>query len=202
MKTAALQQNDAKARPTLAPVTIRPATEHDLAALVELENASFSSDRLSRRRLRYWVGAGNSIFLVAMSGDTLLGYCLILLHGGTRLARLYSIAIATQARGFGLGRQLLNVAEEQAAEAGRLYMRLEVAQNNEAAIKLYESMGYTTFGAYEDYYEDHQDALRMQKRIRYIPQNLLSRQTPWFQQTTEFTCGPAALMMAMASLNK
>src|SRR5690554_5390758 len=62
-------------------------------------------------------------------------------------------------------------------------------------------MGYTIFGSYEDYYEDHQDALRMQKRIRYIPQNLLARQTPWFQQTTEFTCGPAALMMAMASLD-
>src|SRR5690606_26049220 len=101
-----------------------------------------------------------------------------------------------------LGRQLLTAGEEKAAELGRLYMRLEVAQNNEPAIKLYESMGYTTFGSYEDYYEDHQDALRMQKRIRYIPQNLLTRQTPWYEQTTEFTCGAASLMMATASLNK
>ena len=184
-----------------AAVTIRSAREQDVPALVDLENASFASDRLSPRRIKYWVGADNRVFLVAERDGVLLGYCLILLHNGTRLARLYSIAIAAQARGLGIGRKLLAAGEEKASERGRLFMRLEVAQNNQAAIKLYESMGYSTFGSYPDYYEDHQDALRMQKRIRYIPQNLLSRRTPWYQQTTDFTCGPASLMMGMASID-
>lgn len=185
-----------------APVQIRPAGESDIPALIALEQASFDTDRLSKRRIRHWVQTGNRIFLVLLIDKTVAGYCLILLHKGTRLARLYSIAIAGSARGKGLGKRLLTEAEELATDQGRLYMRLEVARNNRRAIRLYESMGYMIFGEKQDYYEDHQDALRMQKRIRYIPNNLLSRKTPWYRQTTEFSCGPAALLMAMASLKR
>ena len=80
-------------------------------------------------------------------------------------------------------------------------MRLEVAVNNKAAIALYESLGYRVFGQYSDYYDDHSDALRMQKNIRGAQTQLLLTPTPWYQQTTEFTCGPAALLMAMARVN-
>jgi len=41
-----------------------------------------------------------------------------------------------------------------------------VARGNHAAIKLYESLGYAVIGIYKDYYEDHQDALRMQKQLK------------------------------------
>ena len=183
-------------------IVIRPVAKTDEAALLVLEKASFDSDRLSQRRMRHWITASNRLFIVATLNDELIGYCLILLHSGTRLARLYSIAVSDKARGLGIGRELLTEAEEQSADLGRLFMRLEVAQNNQAAIALYKKLGYVTFGEIEDYYEDHQDALRMQKRIRYIPANLLSRETPWYQQTTDFSCGPAALLMAMASLDK
>lgn len=184
------------------PIIIRPVRREDEPALLLLEKASFSSDRLSKRRMRHWIQADNRLFLVATRNNILLAYCLILLHNGTRLARLYSIAVAEAARGQGVGQSLLSEAEEQAADLGRLFMRLEVARNNTSAIVLYERMGYVTFGSIHDYYEDHEDALRMQKRIRYIPANLLTRETPWFQQTTDFSCGPAALMMAMASLDR
>lgn len=182
-------------------IQIRPAREDDIPALMQLEMANFASDRLSKRRMRHWVQADNRIFLVLTMSGVVSGYCLILLHKGTRLARLYSIAVDGSARGKGLGRLLLTEGEEKAADQGRLFMRLEVARNNLGAIRLYESMGYVIFGEKQDYYQDHQDALRMQKRIRYLPQNLLTRKTPWYRQTTEFTCGPAALMMAMASLD-
>ena len=79
-------------------------------------------------------------------------------------------------------------------------MRLEVAKDNAAAIRLYESAGYVAFGTYEDYYEDHRDALRMQKIIRDAPKRKRGHTVPWYQQTTGFTCGPASLMMAMATL--
>ncbi|MCW8194906.1 GNAT family N-acetyltransferase [Proteobacteria bacterium 005FR1] len=181
---------------------LRPVRESDLAALHELETASFSSDRLTRRRLKHWIQAPNRLFVVAESdAGQLLGYGLVLLHRGTRLARLYSIAVASSARGLGLGRALMKALEAGAAKKGRLFMRLEVAQDNAAAIKLYETQGYVAFGIYSDYYEDHRDALRMQKRIRYVPENLTSKPVPWYQQTTDFTCGPAAVMMGMAALN-
>src|SRR5690606_34318742 len=142
------------------------------------------------------------VFLSALHDQELLGYGLVLLHKGTRLARLYSIAVDKKARGLGIGILLLQALEEKAAARGRLFMRLEVAKNNKAAISLYEKNGYRIFGEYSDYYEDHGDALRMQKRIRHISAAQLNIAIPWYRQTTEFTCGPSSLMMAMAALDK
>jgi hypothetical protein len=117
------------------------------------------------------------------------------------LARLYSLAIAPEARGRGIAKQLLRALELAAEKQLRLYMRLEVSRNNKAAIELYQSSGYRVFGEYSDYYQDHSDALRMQKKIRYRHADGIALSLPWYQQSTEFTCGPAALMMAMASLD-
>ncbi|WOX03912.1 GNAT family N-acetyltransferase/peptidase C39 family protein [Microbulbifer pacificus] len=180
---------------------IRPAEERDIDALSELEQASFSGDRLSRRRFRHWVKADNRVFLVAELDQTLLGYVLVLLRRGTRLARLYSLAVGTAGRGQGVGKALLTAAEDASSHSGRLYMRLEVAEQNSAAIALYKQLGYRTFGSYANYYEDAGNALRMQKRIRYRPENLHTVAVPWYGQRTEFTCGPAAAMMAMAGLD-
>lgn len=184
-----------------ADVVIRPVCDEDFEALYALEVASFSTDRLSRRRFRHWIAARNREFFVAANNQgELFGYALVLIHKGTRLARLYSIAIAESARGLGIGRRLMQAVETAAANRGRLYMRLEVAPDNHSAIALYQSLGYITFGIYHDYYEDHRDALRMQKRIRFAPE-LSTRMVPWYKQTTDFTCGPASMMMAMAALD-
>ncbi len=183
-------------------VVIRSVIEDDLEPLRTLEHASFDTDRLSRRRLRHWIQAKNREFLVAEIDGDLVGYGLVLFHGATRLARLYSIAVSTETRGTGLGKQLLLALETAAANRGRLIMRLEVAQDNVAAIQMYKNAGYVAFGTYEDYYEDHRDALRMQKLIRDKPKSRSGYTVPWYQQSTGFTCGPASLMMAMAALKK
>ncbi|HSG60780.1 MAG TPA: GNAT family N-acetyltransferase/peptidase C39 family protein [Pseudomonadales bacterium] len=182
------------------PYTLRLAEATDIDALWQLEQASFSTDRLSRRRFKHWISAETGILLVAADGhNRVRAYALIWCHKGTRLSRLYSLAVDQSTRGTGVGRALLLQAEEYAAEQGRLYMRLEVAKTNVAAIHLYEKLGYRVFGEYLDYYEDHSDALRMQKRIAHPVRSETTPQMPWYQQTTKFTCGPAALLMAMAS---
>jgi ribosomal protein S18 acetylase RimI-like enzyme len=186
---------------TRSSVRIRPAALEDLDALYELEKVSFDSDRLSRRRLRHWIQASNREFMVAVEQGQLLGYGLVLFHGATNLARLYSIAIAQEARGKGIGAKLLQALETASVNRQRFFMRLEVAKDNTAAIRLYESAGYVAFGTLEDYYEDHRDALRMQKIIRDAPKRKRGQAAPWYQQTTGFTCGPASLMMAMATLD-
>ena len=183
-------------------VVVRTATEVDLKALLEIEQQSFNQDRLSARSLKRWITAKHGILLVGELNNQLLGYGLVWCHKGTRLARLYSLAVIPQAQGKGLAQQLLKALERATAERGRVFMRLEVAINNNPAIALYEKLGYRVFGQYSDYYDDHSDALRMQKNIRSSNELELTRETPWYQQTTEFTCGPAALLMAMSSIRK
>jgi ribosomal protein S18 acetylase RimI-like enzyme len=185
------------------PVTvtvIRHAKLSDLPELLRLEEMSFQSDRLSRRSFKRWLSHSHCVFLVCEQDDTLGGYVLVLLRRGTRLARMYSLAVDTACRGRGLARGLIAQAEFEAREAGALYMRLEVASNNYVAIELYRRLGYLQFGLYRDYYEDHGDALRMEKCIHPFEPTGDSRSIPWISQSTEFTCGPASLMMAMTAL--
>ncbi len=144
-------------------IRLRRAGLGDLPALLALENASFAGDKLSERRMRHWIGAANAILLLAISGDTLHGSCLVLSRADSPAARLYSIAISKAARGQGLGSKLLRKAEAVAREQGSSTMRLEVAAGNSAAIGLYQKLGYKIFGRKTAYYQDGQDALRMQK---------------------------------------
>ena len=184
-------------------IVIRTAADSDLLRLLELESNSFSYDRLSRRSFQHWIKGSHGILLVAEFDGSVMGYGLALMHKGTRLARLYSLAVDPAARGKGIGRNLIKQLEERAAARGRLYMRMEVAKGNKTAIALYESMDYRIFGVYHNYYDDHNDALRMHKRIRFPSTELITlTPTPWYRQTTPFSCGPAALLMAMASLDQ
>ncbi len=183
-------------------IKIRPACLTDLDGLVVLENSSFETDRLSRRSFRHWITTEHRALLVADVNNKVSGYILIIYHPGTRLARIYSLAVSHQKRGAGIAKLLMTAGEQAANEDGRLYLRLEVSVDNTPAIKLYESMGFQKFGIYRDYYQDHKDAIRYQKLIRRYQDTLQYRSVHWLKQTTPFTCGPTALMMAMHGLNK
>ncbi|MBH3462654.1 peptidase C39 family protein [Pseudomonas putida] len=180
-------------------IEFRLATLEDLPALLALENQCFVSDRLNARSLRWMIAHANASLLVAQRDGQLMGYALLLFHRNTSLARLYSIAIAPAARGEGLGARLLERAERCALEHDRAYLRLEVRVDNPRAIALYERHGYRRFAQVEDYYEDHVSALRYEKRILQRPASE-ARKVPYYAQTTDFTCGPACLLMAMAAL--
>ncbi|TPQ29920.1 GNAT family N-acetyltransferase/peptidase C39 family protein [Methylomonas koyamae] len=183
-------------------IGLRPAQNADLAALVALENASFNTDKLSRRSFKHWLASEHRALLLAEYDGQAAGYILIIYHPGTRLARIYSLAVAPQLRGNGIAKALMQAGEQAAEADGRLYLRLEVSVDNLPAIGLYETLGYKKFGLYRDYYQDHKDALRYQKRIRRYHDQPQQRPVHWLRQTTPFTCGPASLMMALHALNK
>jgi ribosomal-protein-alanine acetyltransferase len=179
----------------------RLAVTEDLPALLQLEEQCFTTDRLNSRSFQWMINRAHGQLLVAQRGENLVGYAVVLFHRGTSLARLYSIAIAVQARGSGLGKQLLERIEACALEHDCAYLRLEVRIDNPAAITLYERNGYRRFALIHDYYQDHADALRLEKRIL---EHRASRniQVPYYPQTTDFTCGPACLLMAMGALQQ
>lgn len=187
--------------PTDAELNVRRAQEDDIDAMLVIENEVFQTDRMSRRSMRRLVESESDCFLVATRNNEIAGYAVFFLHRGTSLSRLYSIATAPRFQGQGVARTLLEEGERIAATNGRIYMRLEVRKDNAGAIRLYEKMGYRQFGYYEDYYEDHQDALRFQKRIIHYDGSKTLRVVPYYPQNTGFTCGPAALMMAMNCLS-
>lgn len=183
---------------------VRDAVRTDLKTLVELEDSCFKSDRISRRSFIHLLKAEHSrVTVLSEAGalpETLLGYMILLFRTGTNLCRLYSLAIAPHARGKGLSRLLMQQAEEVARDQGAAFMRLEVSLNNQAALQLYTKLGYHRIAKLTAYYEDGSDGWRMEKRIRKASRPL--EHTPYYAQTTPFSCGPSSLLMAMASLDK
>jgi len=181
-------------------VTVRRADRDDVVALTRIEAAVFDADRLSARSFREFVEARSASLIVAARAGVVAGYALVLYRAGTAVARLYSIAVDPAAAGAGVGRRLLAAAEDDAHARGALFLRLEVRPDNAAAIGLYRSSGYVEFGRHLDYYADHSAALRLEKSLvgHHPP---VGRDIPYYGQTTDFTCGPSAMLMAIAALD-
>lgn len=182
---------------------IRTATPLDVTALVPIENRAFRSDRFSPRTFRYLLSKANATTLVDVDDDDpakVRAYATLLFSRGTSLARLYSIAVAPEYQGRGIGWRLLNAAEQAALDRDAVYMRLEVRADDPATQAFYERAGFRKFGVQSHYYDDNADAVRMEKSLAPRPDPELAR-VPFYAQSLDFTCGPAAVLMAMHALD-
>jgi ribosomal protein S18 acetylase RimI-like enzyme len=179
---------------------IREAQYSDLDALISIETRSFETDRLSRRNLGRLLKKGNATTILDEEDGRIRGYALVLYNKGTSLARLYSVVVDPDLRGLGIGSKLLESAEKDALDNECVIMRLEVRKDNETAIGLYKARGYRLLTVVPDYYEDGTEALRFEKSLvpHLLPEMV---RVPFYKQTVDFTCGPAALMMAMKALD-
>lgn len=182
------------------PVEIRTARASDVDALAAIENAVFPGDRISRRSFRKLIERETAEALVAVADDRVAGYAIVLLRTGSGVARLYSIAAAPGHEGQGVGRTLLDAAEDAAFDRERMLLRLEVREDNQRAVRIYEKAGYRRIGREADYYEDGATALRYEKTLRGDIPAVTS--VPFYEQTCDFTCGPCCLMMAMANFDR
>lgn len=176
---------------------IRLATPDDVDALVSLEERVFDTDRMTRRSFRRLIDRPTAALMVAELEGRVVGYALLLFRLGTALARLYSVAVEPKVQGHGIGAGLLDAAERIAFAHACVFLRLEVRPDNERAIALYKQRGYRQFGRYLDYYVDHADALRFEKRLSGVEVRA-KEAPPYYHQTTDFTCGPACMIMALA----
>ena len=152
--------------PATAAVRVRRAELSDLEDLVALEESSFATDRLSREQYRRHLDSETAQVLVASANHRrFLGTAVVFFRKGTKVARLYSIATHAEARGKGVGSALLEASEQLARRRGCKVLRLEVRTDNDAAIRLYERLGYERIGRYARYYGDGADAWRYEKKV-------------------------------------
>ena len=142
---------------------IRPAVERDIDSLLPIEHRCFHHDRLTRLDFHRALKAKSAALLVAEEGGTVMGYALLRIRG--RQGHLESLAVDPPARRLGLGRSLLKASEQVVLERGALHMRLEIREDNPAALALYQSLGYRQHGTWLEYYEDESDALRLRKTL-------------------------------------
>jgi ribosomal-protein-alanine acetyltransferase len=148
-----------------ATLSVARARLKDLPDLIRIETACFDGDRLSPRSFRRHCKSPRSDLFLARDRSRALGYALVFHRTTSGVGRLYSIAATPEARGQGVAGALMARCEKASKARGMRAMRLEVRADNAPAIALYTKRGYAPFGRYASYYEDGEDALRMEKPL-------------------------------------
>jgi ribosomal protein S18 acetylase RimI-like enzyme len=144
---------------------LRPARRSDIATLCAIEQRAFAHDRLSARSFVRFLRSPRAALIVAQTEGIVSGYALTLFRRGSRVARLYSIAVDAGTAGRSLGSRLLRAAEAIALRRRAKAMRLEVKPSNRRARALYRKFGYRAVGELYDYYQDGGPALRLEKQL-------------------------------------
>ena len=147
-----------------AKARIRPALVSDIGGMIALESL-FPSDQLGRVAFRRFLRVPGARVWVAVIGPKVVGDVILLLRRGADFGRVYSLVVAPEARGQGLGGRLIAAAERAARAEGRHRLRLEVRRDNKAAQALYAKRGYREVAVLDVYYEDGADGLRLEKTL-------------------------------------
>lgn len=185
-------------------ISLRAATSTDIPALLDLETAAFTGDRISPRSWSRLIASASATVMIAFGASRIVGASVLLRRARTSVARLYSIAVVPAARGRGVASGLLHDAIERARAMGSSVLRLETRIDNRAAQSLFAQHGFTEFDRRPAYYQDGAEAIRLQKSL-WRPGRAargVALSAPFYGQTLEFTCGPCALLMAMAALDR
>ncbi|MBX3581395.1 MAG: GNAT family N-acetyltransferase [Rhizobiaceae bacterium] len=159
-------------------VDLRPARASDVDALLAIEEAVFSTDRLSRRSFRRLIASPSAAVVVAEVQNEVAGYCVILFRAGTKGARLYSLATAPTHAARGIGQQLMAIAEGETTARQKHYLGLEVREDNHRAISIYERAGFRRTGTRSDYYQDGTTSICMKKPVLRAKESMGEPATP------------------------
>lgn len=140
-------------------VHFRQINPSDLDEIMTIEQASFAfpwSQRFFLQELR--VPCAHS--LLALLGGRAVGYIIYWRLPGE--VDVHNLAVHPAHRRQGIGTSLLQEVIEEAKRNASTRITLEVRKSNEAAQKLYHSLGFTARGIRKGYYsDDGEDALAM-----------------------------------------
>ena len=135
-----------------------PLRYEHLCQMAQIEQEAFDQP-WSERMFIPEVEDENAYYLVGVRGDEVI--CYGGFHKVLDEAHITNIAVRADSRGRGIGTLLMSELISRARMLGVKYMTLEVRDNNENAIKLYKSFGFTVEGIRKKYYNNVHDALIM-----------------------------------------
>jgi ribosomal-protein-alanine N-acetyltransferase len=153
-------------------LTLRKYNPDDFERLLEIDQACFAEGiAYSKEEMRYFLRRPSAIALVGEGGpgSGVEGF-IIADHFRPRrsqqsMGRIITIDVLPKARRSGLGSRLLDAVEEELQAVGCAYVSLEVAVDNQAAMRFYKKHGYSGLKILPRYYLDSIDALLMGKKL-------------------------------------
>jgi ribosomal-protein-alanine N-acetyltransferase len=144
------------------PFTILPATWRDLGELNFLERACFDQDAWP-----WWDVLGTLTLpgvtrLKAVAEERMVGFAAVDHRPSEHAAWITTIGVLPEFRRKGIARALLGECERATSLPA---MRLCVRRSNQAAIDLYNVLGYRQVNVWQRYYIGGEDALVLEKNL-------------------------------------
>ncbi len=144
---------------------LRPFQASDLETLVKIDRACFPPGiSYSREELAGFIGQPNSETWVGEEGGEIVGF-LISDRQPLRVAHIITIDVVARWRRQGVGKALMDAAEDWARRERLRLIYLETAEDNLAAQEFYRAQGYATVERLEGYYPNGRAAWVMVKRL-------------------------------------
>jgi ribosomal-protein-alanine N-acetyltransferase len=143
-------------------ITYRRMTPEDVPFISRLEEETFSMP-WSPEAFLQMITKEDTRYYVAEEGGHLLGGCGLWMIAGE--GNITNVAVAKDARRRGVGTGLLTYLMQEGNREGVSAYTLEVRISNEAAIHMYEKLGFVSEGIRPNFYEKPtEDAMIMWKR--------------------------------------
>ena len=151
-------------------IRVRQYQQEDFPRLLEIDQSCFVEGiAYSKEEMRYFLGMPTAISLVGLQDEEIMGFVIADRFRPRRASRLVgkiiTIDVAPSAQHSGLGTLLMSSAEAELKQAGCDYVSLEVAVDNDPALRFYKKHGYSVLKVLPRYYLDSIDGLLMGKRL-------------------------------------
>jgi ribosomal-protein-alanine N-acetyltransferase len=145
--------------------TLRTIDANDIDRLHSLDRLCFKPGRAFTRGYFSLLFLYHNAFGWALEDDKGELAAFILITVQRNRGNVSTIDVHPDFRRLGLGTRLMNLAEANLREMGLKKYTLQVEVDNEAAIKLYQKLGFSISRTLPGYYEDEKDAYLMEKPL-------------------------------------
>lgn len=150
-----------------ADMTFTSMTAEDIEAVVLLEQGAFADPWNARDFASELKNPRSNVQLLRDSSGALLGH--VVFWVVLDQAEVLDIAVSIEYRRQGYGRLLMDHVVAMSQQQGCNLISLEVRSSNEAAMALYEGMGFKPVAVRPKYYaHDNEDAIVMQRTVETI----------------------------------
>jgi ribosomal-protein-alanine acetyltransferase len=137
-------------------ITVEDLSIKLIDKLYDIEKQCFDKEAFSKQQITYLIRDYNSIGLAASADKEVVGFVIarVDIHRNMRFGHILTVDVSPAYRRMGIARKLLTQIEELLKQKGATECRLEVRENNAAALSLYGKLGYKKVGRLERYYGD------------------------------------------------
>jgi ribosomal-protein-alanine N-acetyltransferase len=135
-------------------ITVEDASIRHLDKLYEIEMECFKREAFTKQQIANLLTDYNSVSLVAKANGEIVGFIIgmIYLERNSLTGHILTIDISPIHRRKGIAQKLLQEIEKIFKGKGVKTCRLEVREDNIAALRLYQKFGYKKVAKLENYY--------------------------------------------------